>query len=163
MIKKMTMAVVTMFIALLMVGIASAAPDIQVLPDTGGDTIKVPADGVTDAYASIGLEVDWTGWTGCSVATPCTYSTQILDENGIVVWSASGTKTAGPSWSETADEWVPSSDLTKSYMLYADSHFKRYLKTVEQPIGPVPELSTYILTATGLVGLLGLVRLRRKD
>lgn len=163
MIKKMTMAVVTMLIALLMIGVASAGPDIQVLPDTGGDTIQIPVDGVTDAYTLIGLEVDWTGWTGCSATTPCVYSAEILDENGVQVWSASGSQTSGPSWIETADEWVPSSSLTKSYTLYADGHFKKYLKTIEQPIGPIPELSTSILTATGLVGLLGLVRLRRKD
>lgn len=160
--KKIIMAAIVMLIALFFVGIASAAPDIQVLPDTGGETINVPADGVTDAYASIGLEVNWTGWTGCSVTAPCTYLAQILDENDDVVWEASGTKISGPFWIETVDEWVPSTDLTKSYMLYANGNFKRYLKTVEQPIGPIPELSTSILTATGLIGLVGLVRMRRK-
>lgn len=159
--KKMTMVTVVMLAVLFMVGSANAGPDIQVLPDTGGDVINIPVDGVTNAYALVGLEVDWTGWTGCSASTPCVYSAVIYDEDGVPVWSASGSQTTS-YWIETADEWVPANDLTKSYTLYADGHYKKFLKSVEQPIAPVPEVSTIALTSAGVLGLLGLVRIQRK-
>lgn len=155
MVKKITMAIVTMLAVLLIAGAASAVADIQVLPSvTPGDPIIVPVG--QDAYSSVGLEVDWIDW-GCTPSAKCSYSAYITDDTvGGTVWSVGPKDSTVNSWQEPV-HWTPNDK--HDYSLFANGVKKKLIKTVQQPIAPVPEIATVGLVGLGLVGL---VALRRK-
>jgi len=164
MIKKMIM--VTMILALLtsMIGIASAE-DITILPV--GNPIDVPMD---PNPISPPVSVVYTGWT----AGTSTYTVSVYDGATPLIGTCivSGTITSDPQTVTLPGCKIPTSlagkevtieakgkcplggctDVTRGKTLYVDAS-----------LNPVPELSTGILVATGIIGLLGIVRLRRKD
>ena len=156
------MAVMVMLVTLFLAGAASAANDIAILP-TIGDPGVLP-DGTIelqvgkDAFTSIGLEAVYTGWptTGSS-----SYNVYITDDSpgGVTVYSKSGTFTT--SYTQEI-HWTVPSDTSKTYTIWANGRFGKIHVYKDVPGAPVPELSTSILTATGLIGLLGLVRFRRR-
>lgn len=158
MIKKMTIAIITMLVALFMVGIASAD---SVSIDPGTEPIIVPVG--VDAFTSSGLSAVYTG-----ISVGSTYSVVVRkddgDESGPIVYSVPnadgslGPIPATPSYTQEV-HWIPAD--TDTYTIYANgaSESGKRRISAQSPISPVPEIATVGLVGLGLVGM---VILRRK-
>ncbi len=159
--KKIITAVIVMLATLFLIGAASAASvDITstapIDPITGAYII--PINGMS-AYASVNLQAEYMGWI-----LPATYDIQVRagneDPTGTIVWSVP--ITAMPFSTFTAPiAWIPTT--SGLYTVYAEGNKIGKIRSAVQVTNPIPESSTSILTATGLIGLFGLVRSRRRD
>lgn len=167
MIKRVTMVILTMLIA---TGIASAADQIAVDPSTVLD-IDVGAIGhftltlKTSADAK-GGNLDWASdnsliWAGIDGAP--------TGQFGVKAISTSSTCSGTPQiCTQTFDLQVePQSGITLNEqhdITVTYKNAKGVAKAMATASGnPIPELSTIALTSAGLIGLIGLVRFRRKD
>ncbi|HWQ96112.1 MAG TPA: cohesin domain-containing protein, partial [Candidatus Methylomirabilis sp.] len=88
--------------------------------------------------------------------------TRVID--GSVEYNASGTLTGGPKETIQVD-WVPQTQ--GSYILRSDANTTTQARLVQvinqKVITPIPELSTIALVSAGMLGLIGLVRMRRNS
>lgn len=158
----MTKKIITVAIAILMTlfvaGAADASPNVVINPDTGADPVLIPVGGLA------GLGANYISWP-CTTLNSCEYSVQVIDLSvGGVRFDIDGVSTSS-SWSVPIT-WAPTeSDIGNEFIISAGGAYPktRYAKVVEQPASVLPELGTVILTTTGLIGLVGLVRLRRRD
>ena len=120
-----------------------------------------------DAYDSIGLSAAYAEMSDGSI-----YSVVIRrgddDPSGAIVYSqpnADGSQGPLPATPFYIQEvhWTPSDSSTYTiYATGASGPGKRKI-TAQAPIIPSPEAGTMILTTTGMLGLIGIVRLRRRD
>lgn len=145
---------------------ATSTPTIKILPESGPNvqadgTILVP-EGV-DAAISVGLAAEYTDFTPGSV-----FNQHVEDSSAILVPGTAQTGGLGASPDTELEHWTPTtSDIGKTFTVVASAtnqigKRKQYV-TVTAPAQPVPELSTGILATTGLIGLIGLVKYRRKN
>ena len=159
--KLITMAIL---IFALMTGITSANPGVEILPPVGD--ANVTADGTIivpigqDSFTSVGLSVNYTGFHPNE-----SYSINITrDSDNSDVWNKTG-NLGNASSALIEVHWVPIDN--QSYTIFASGYNqigKRiYTQSAVAPIMPVPELSTGVLLSAGLIGILGLVRLKRKE
>ena len=145
-------------------GAASAANDINILPTIGDPnvaadgTINIPVG--SDAYASVGLEVDYTNWPSTGNSNYQVYITDDSPGGGIVF--DTGIQTFLISHAQPI-HWLVPSDTTKTYTINANGRFAKLHASKDAPINPTPELSTGVLMSAGLIGLVGLTRYRRKE
>ena len=123
--------IIVISIILLTIGFAGAYPSIKVLPDMGGDTIYVPVG--EDAYTSIGLEIEWLGWS-CTQIVPCYYSAQIVGtgSQGTTYneWNPPNGQSTVANW-QVPVHWTPSSDMTRTYDLYANGQWKSHMTAIK--------------------------------
>lgn len=163
--KKIITVAIIMLAMLLFVGAASAA-DVVVKPDSGTNvdgsgTIIVPIG--SDAAVSVGLGVDYSGFVA---GNP--YTQDITDPSLVVV---TGTASSGglPTGNDFIPiHWTPSlSDAGKIFTVNAEATTSSGARIkhimVSAPAVPTPELSTGILSAAGLLGLVGLVYRKKNN
>lgn len=166
--KKMITFAMVMLVALVsMVGMASATGDILIHPDDA--TIDV---GVSPNSVSPPLAAEFVGW---NTSGSTTYSVVLKRTSDGVVQtgcSVSGTITSDPQTVTLPACVIPALDIGVAYHVYASAscpaglckgvHRSRDL-TVDAPVIPTPESSMGVKMTIGLVGLVGLMRYRRKD
>lgn len=168
--KKMTM--VLMVLALFMVGIASAdppGPSINICTDSPSvcantNTVLDVYQGV-DASVNPGLHAFFENWD----TNTATYTVKIIDVDANPNTIVYGPFTAGVNTDPKSVyyAWTPTKLGAGKYRIYAaaeqDPANGLYADiTVRTSPLVVPELPTSALTMVGLVGLFGLVRLRKK-
>lgn len=158
--------IVSVMMTLLMIGSASADPVINILPSSGPNvlpdgTIEVPVG--SDAFTTIGLSASYTGWVAGNA-----YSVQVIrDSDGTVVFNHvhSGGLPAANYIAEI--HWIPAGDLGQTYTVDAwgitSSGRRTWKVETTAPVNPTPELPTSALMAVGLIGLIGVSKLRRKN
>lgn len=171
MIKKMTIAVVTMLMTLFMVGVVSAAPSIDICTDSpstcaSSGTLTV-YQGV-DASVNPGLRALFQGWD----TTSATYTVSIVDVDAspdvVVYGPIAGSIDADPK--NVYYAWTPEVNPAKlgigKYKIRAQGLQESTLEadiTVRTSPNVVPELPTSALLSVGLIGLIGMLKFRRKD
>lgn len=164
--KKVIMTTMVLALLVSMIGIASAAEDITILPV--GNPIDVPMD---PNPISPPVSVVYTGW---STGGTSKYTVSVYDGATPLIGTCivSGTITSDPQTVTLPGCKIPTSLAGKVVTIEAEgkcpqggcTDVNRGKKLyVDASLNPVPELSTGILVTTGMIGLLGIVRLRRKD
>lgn len=156
--KSMKMKKIIMVICMLMITTIStmsivALAGVAIHPDI--NPINVPSG--ADAFNSVGLRAEYTD----PVGSP--YSVSIIDTGDMAeVYIDTGVLTTNPEIREV--HWS-SSNIGIEYTIIAGGASGTTQKQINivEPGPPVPELSPYILVAVGLIGLFGLVRLKRNQ
>ena len=122
--------------------------------------ILIPVDKWADT--EVGLRVIYENW-----GTNSNYSVTIREEDtGVIVYSQPnddgtlGTMPSTPNYIHNV-HWMPTE--IKEYVIYTEGQRKLVVRTAENPINITPELSIIALTSAGILGLIGLTRMRRKD
>ncbi|VVB87561.1 Uncharacterised protein [uncultured archaeon] len=156
--------VMTVVLAMLFMAGTAAALDITVLPTSGPNvkpdgTILVPVG--ANAFESVGLAAEYNGF----VAGKDPYMVQVVRNDGTPMFSVGGKLATGND--VIPINWVVPNDRKHTYTVIATgmsgTTIRQKLVLSMAPVEPVPELSTVVLTSSGVIGLLGLVRMRRKD
>lgn len=167
--KKMTIAIITMLVALFMAGAASAvpAPSVDICTTSpavcaSSGTTLVVYEG-TDASVNPGLYAHFADWIS---GTPG--SIWVVDTvGGATDYAALVSIDTNPK--DALYGWTPDGIGEKRYKIYAhatqdpDDAGLFADVTVRTRTNSVPELPTSALTMVGLIGLIGMVRLRSKD
>lgn len=157
--------VMVLVLAMLFTAGAAAAGGLEVtiLPESGphvalDGTVLVPVG--ADAYDSVGLAVKFGGF-----ASGNPYAINIVDKNNVPAYTLGGTLPTGNDIIPL--HWVVPNDKTQTYTVIATgvggTTLRMKLATSIAPIAPTPELSTAALMSAGMIGLFGLVRIRRRD
>lgn len=157
--NEIIIAVVLMF---LFMGTASAG-SVSIEPN---DEIIILTVG-QDAFDTEGLSVVYEGMSAGSK-----YSVVIrrgdYNETGVIVYTVpnfdgtQGPLTTTPNFTQEV-HWTPTDQ--NDYTIYATGASASGNRRIsaEALINPVPEISTIVLTSAGILGLIGLTRMRRKD
>lgn len=167
--KKMMTTAMVMLVALIsMTGTAAATGDILIHPDTATITVGVDPNAVSPP-----LGAEFVGWGTAGTTTYSVVVTRTGDGYVPAGCTVGGTLTTSDPQTITLPTCkIPASDIGVAYHVYAsaacpaggcEGTSRSRSLTVDAPMDPVPELSTSVLMATGIVGLLGLVRMRKKD
>ncbi len=166
--KKTITIVIVMLVALIyMAGTAAATGDILIHPDTPTITVGVDPNAVSPP-----LEVEYVGWGTAGTTAYNVIVSRNSDNYVPPGCTVSGTITGDPQTVELTTCIIPTSDVGAPYHVYAsaacptggcEGTSRSRSLTVDAPLNPIPELGTSVLVATGLIGLLGLVRSRRRD
>lgn len=163
------LVVMAMFLSVFVVGTmsASASADIFIHPDDA--TINV---GVSPNAVSPPLEAEFVDWSTSGSTTYKVVVNRTSDGAEPVGCSVSGTITSTDQTVTLPGCKIPASDIGVAYHVYAradcptgrcEGTTRSRDLTVDAPIIPTPEMNTMALTSMGLIGLIGLVRYRRKD
>lgn len=162
MIKRILVKMV--IVSMLLTGIAAAVEDVNIYPVV--DPIIV---GVDPNPISPPVSVLYTGWTTSGGST---YDIEVTnDVTSTVVCTASGTITSDPMTVTLPACKIPAASVGVSHTITASGDCDRpdcinprrskHLG-IDAGLNPVPEMSTGILISAGLIGLVGLVRYRKK-
>jgi len=161
---KISSLVIVFCTIMIFSGTASANSSVEILP-TFGD-VNVTSDGTIivpigqDSFTTVGLSFNYSGFNpNESFAINIT-----RDSDNFDVYNNSGN--LGSSGNGTIEiHWVPIDN--QSYTILASGYNnigKRiFTRTATAPIMPIPELDTIVLLSAGLIGIFGLVRIKRKE
>lgn len=166
MIRKAIMVVMAVLVALFMVGTASAGSAI------GLDKItkNVPIGGTVDFKVTLQTSNTGPGVIAWRIDQTDPITANLESEplskfGGIIVSTPPETQTFILTVAAGEDAVVGQEYIVRlSYCTGTEPCEGNTARArAEAGVIPTPELSTSILTATGLIGLIGLVRMRRKD
>lgn len=163
----MNKMLLVLLVTIAMVGTVNALPTIDICSDspstcTSSGPLTVYKD--VDASVNPGLHALYKGWDTSGAAT---YQVSVTDlETNTVVYGPTGT-TIGGDPQKVYYAWTPTKLGENKYRVRATgSQITGALETdiiVSTRPGVVPELPTSALLSVGLIGLIGIVKLRRKN
>jgi len=163
--KAMKILIAAMLVALFAAGAASAGTvDISstaaVDPVTGAYILTVG----DDSFAMWNLKAVYSGWAS-GIYNVEIREGGLLDPPGAIAYANPGALTPMPSSDFDVElHWVPTdADNGKLFTVWAYGMSLGTFKIAAQVTKPVPELNTGLLISVGLIGLVGMVRYRRKE
>ena len=159
--KKMITTSMIMLATLFLIGTASAAV-VDVTTTGATDPVTgayiIPVNGAS-AFASVNLQAEYSGWV-----LPGTYNITVRagneDPNGAIVWQIPTQSMLFSAFTEPI-LWVPTTNGL--YTVYANGIQLGKIRSAVQVVNPTPEMSTGVLMSAGLIGLVGMIRYRRKE
>lgn len=174
----MRKGMITLMVALLVIGIAAAAtiaeltisPKTQTIDITGSPnpvvtyTVTLKTNDPAGSAGSLDISTDDSAvWAKIGGTPTSQFSSHSFTVAGVP--DADGVITMTFSLSATVDEANEASVNNENHKIrvkYQDKYGET-LAMVTGGVNPVPEVSTGILMSAGLIGIVGLSRFRRKD
>jgi len=164
--KKMNILIVAVLVTLFTVAGSSAT--------LGGKldiTSTAPIDPVTGAYILTTGDDAYTTWNlqaeYNSFVTPAQFGVQVregqYDTSGAVVYDIPVSSSLVPAF-VVPIHWIPTAaQHGHIYTIWASGVGLGTFRTAAQLAQPTPELSSGVLMSVGLIGLVGMIRYRRKE
>lgn len=165
MMRKIAKILLVLVVSVLSIGgVSAGSPDILIHPDTSIITVGVDPNPVSPP-----LDIEYLDW-GTNVAAYSWEVHRVADDIIPTGCSGGGTITGNDFHPDLTSCVIPATDIGEPYEVIAEAHCggcapnsRSRLLVVDADVNPVPELSTVVLMSAGLIGLLGIVRLRRKN
>ena len=164
--KKMNILIVAVLLTLFTVAGASAEPRGTV--DITSTAVIDPVTGAyilttgEDAYTAYNLMAQYNNFP-----VPVQFGIQVregqYDMSGAIVYEIPMSSSLAPTFNVPI-HWIPTAaQHGHIYTIWASGNALGTFKTAAQLAQPTPELSSGVLVSAGLLGLVGMIRYRRKE
>jgi hypothetical protein len=166
--KRMNILIIAVLVTLFTVAGASALNPSQGTVDITSTAPKDPATGAfilttgQDANTLYNLQAEYNNFP-----VPVDFGVQVregqYDWSGAVVYNIPVSSSLAPSFTVPI-HWIPTpAQHGQIFTIYASGVALGTYKLAAQLAQPTPELSSGALVSVGLIGLLGMIRYRRKE